>query len=77
MADEVTITLIYVFLKNTFTLILVCEKPRQKNWASAQTWTIAAGGDKAYYEGEVAEKIVKDLKELGSIITMEDLKNYR
>lgn len=38
---------------------------------------IAAGGDKAYYEGEVAEKIVKDLKELGSIITMEDLKNYR
>ncbi|MDC0534510.1 gamma-glutamyltransferase [Francisellaceae bacterium] len=38
---------------------------------------IAIGGDKAFYEGEIAEKIVADMEKHGGLITAEDLKNYK
>ena len=38
---------------------------------------IADQGHKGFYEGEVAEKIVFDLKKNGGILTIEDLKNYK
>lgn len=38
---------------------------------------IAAGGAKAFYEGEIAKKIVAEVKAQGGILTLEDLKNYK
>ena len=38
---------------------------------------IATLGSKEFYEGETAKKLVKDLKKLGGIMTMEDLKSYK
>lgn len=35
---------------------------------------IAAGGRDAFYEGEIAEDIVRDLRELGGVHTLEDFK---
>lgn len=37
---------------------------------------ISKEGDKVFYEGEIAEAIVKSAQKAGSCITMEDLKNY-
>lgn len=37
---------------------------------------IADGGAKEFYESQVAQKFVEDLKQLGGIITMEDMRNY-
>lgn len=34
-------------------------------------------GISAFYEGEIAEAIIKTLKDLGGFMTMEDLKNYQ
>ncbi len=34
-------------------------------------------GQKAFYEGEIADAIVKDMKENGGILTKQDLKNYQ
>ncbi|WMJ84018.1 gamma-glutamyltransferase [Oscillospiraceae bacterium LTW-04] len=43
----------------------------------AKTLTmIRDNGDKAFYEGEVAEAMVKAVQEAGGILTLEDLKNY-
>ncbi len=38
---------------------------------------IANQGPKAFYEGEIAEKIVAEMEANGGLITMEDLKNYK
>jgi len=37
---------------------------------------IAKNGKKGFYEGEIANRIVNDIKENGGFITKEDLKNY-
>ena len=39
--------------------------------------TIAEKGRAGFYEGEIANKIVNDLQSNGSILSLEDLKNYR
>jgi gamma-glutamyltranspeptidase / glutathione hydrolase len=38
---------------------------------------ISKEGTKAFYQGEIANKIVKDMKEHGGIITKEDFSNYK
>ena len=38
---------------------------------------IMKDGDKAFYEGEIAEKIVKSVQADGGPLTMEDMKNYK
>lgn len=38
---------------------------------------IAAHGSKGFYQGETAQKIVSTIQEVGGIMTLEDLKNYR
>lgn len=37
---------------------------------------VAEDGPQAFYNGTVGEKLVKDVKEVGGILTMEDLRNY-
>ncbi|GFO36684.1 gamma-glutamyltranspeptidase 1 [Plakobranchus ocellatus] len=43
----------------------------------AKTLQIIADDPASFYNGSLAEDIVADLQERGSIITLEDLKNYR
>lgn len=38
---------------------------------------IAEQGPQAFYNGSVGEKMVKDVREAGGILTMEDLRNYK
>ncbi|CAN4094447.1 unnamed protein product [Withania somnifera] len=38
---------------------------------------IAEQGPEAFYNGEVGEKLVEDVKKAGGILTMDDLRNYR
>lgn len=38
---------------------------------------IAEQGTKAFYEGEIAQKIADDMQEHGGLITLDDLKNYK
>jgi gamma-glutamyltranspeptidase len=38
---------------------------------------IAEGGAKEFYSGSVANDLIEDLEQVGSIITLDDLKNYR
>ncbi|MCB1812747.1 MAG: gamma-glutamyltransferase, partial [Candidatus Competibacteraceae bacterium] len=38
---------------------------------------IAEQGPKAFYEGEIAQKITADMEANGGLITLEDMKNYR
>lgn len=38
---------------------------------------IAEQGPQAFYNGTVGEKFVKDVREVGGILTMDDLRNYR
>lgn len=38
---------------------------------------IAKQGSKAFYEGEIAKKIVAEMKKHGGLITLEDMKNYK
>src|SRR6185295_11918770 len=39
--------------------------------------TIAKRGPRAFYEGEIADKIAAAVREAGGLMTSEDLKNYR
>lgn len=38
---------------------------------------VAELGPQAYYNGTIGEKLVKDVREAGGILTMEDLRNYK
>lgn len=38
---------------------------------------VAELGPQAFYNGSVGEKLVKDVREAGGILTMEDLRNYK
>ncbi|GLU09987.1 hypothetical protein SLE2022_268190 [Rubroshorea leprosula] len=38
---------------------------------------VAEEGPEAFYNGKVGEKLVKDVREAGGILTMEDLRNYK
>lgn len=38
---------------------------------------IAELGPQAFYNGTIGEKLVKDVREVGGILTMDDLKNYK
>lgn len=38
---------------------------------------VAEQGPQAFYNGTVGEKLVKDVREAGGILTMEDLRNYK
>ncbi|GAV62167.1 G_glu_transpept domain-containing protein [Cephalotus follicularis] len=38
---------------------------------------VAEQGPQAFYNGTVGEKLVKDVREVGGILTMEDLRNYK
>jgi gamma-glutamyltranspeptidase len=38
---------------------------------------LAESGPDEFYSGETAKNMIKDLTDLGGIITMEDLKNYQ
>ncbi|WVZ16168.1 hypothetical protein V8G54_009150 [Vigna mungo] len=38
---------------------------------------VAEQGPQAFYNGTIAEKLVKDVKEAGGILTVEDLRNYK
>jgi gamma-glutamyltranspeptidase/glutathione hydrolase len=48
----------------------------QKDLA-ASLRAIAEQGGKAFYEGEIAQKIAANMKANGGLITLEDLKNYK
>ncbi|KAM3939707.1 glutathione hydrolase 5 proenzyme [Leptodactylus fuscus] len=39
--------------------------------------TLADEGADSFYNGSIAEKMIKDLKEQGSLLSLEDLKNYK
>ncbi|KAK9697563.1 hypothetical protein RND81_08G045400 [Saponaria officinalis] len=48
------------------------------NKALAKTLTeVAEYGPEVFYSGSVGEKLVKDVRDAGGILTMEDLRNYR
>ncbi|KAF7819737.1 glutathione hydrolase 3 [Senna tora] len=38
---------------------------------------VAEEGPQAFYNGSIGEKLVKDVREAGGILTMEDLRNYK
>ena len=38
---------------------------------------IAENGADTFYNGQIADYLVADLQDLGSIITLKDLQNYR
>jgi gamma-glutamyltranspeptidase/glutathione hydrolase len=38
---------------------------------------VATSGPDEFYTGETAKNLVKDLADLGGIITLEDMKNYQ
>lgn len=38
---------------------------------------VAEQGPQAFYNGTIGEKLVKDVREAGGILTMEDLRNYK
>lgn len=49
----------------------------QKNPTLAQTFrTLAAEGKKGFYEGRIAEELIKVVQDLGGYLTLEDLKYH-
>ena len=57
-------------------LVLINTKLVQQDLAQSLT-LIADEGIKAFYEGQIAENIVKHMKENNGLISIEDLNNYR
>lgn len=48
-----------------------------KNVKLAETLTkVQKNGVKAFYQGDIAEQIIKDIRDAGGIMTMDDLKSY-
>lgn len=64
------------FSKPDSTAFQAGERLVQKDLAATLS-RIATQGHKGFYEGETAQKIVADLQAQGSILTLEDLKNYK
>lgn len=50
----------------------ICYNPKLAETLEA----VAEKGMKAFYEDDVAEKLVKDVREAGGIMTMEDLRSF-
>ncbi|CAL5186384.1 unnamed protein product [Lathyrus oleraceus] len=58
--------------------ILIKEGEICSNVELGQTLEIVAEeGIQAFYNGTIGEKLVKDVREVGGILTMEDLRNYK
>lgn len=58
--------------------ILIKEGEICSNVELGQTLEIVAEeGIHAFYNGTIGEKLVKDVREVGGILTMEDLRNYK
>lgn len=51
----------------------VCRNPELGNTLEV----VAEQGPQAFYNGTIGEKLVKDVREVGGILTMEDLHNYK
>lgn len=65
-----------IFFKANGAAYQPSEKLTQKNLARSLR-RIAAQGSKAFYEGEIARKLVADMAAHDGLITLDDLKNYR
>ena len=66
-----------VFVKNNETLELYGAGDIMKRLKLADTLEkIAKNGSQSFYTGELADTVVRELHERGSIITKEDLANY-
>jgi gamma-glutamyltranspeptidase/glutathione hydrolase len=65
-----------IFLKKTGAPYAEGDTLVQKDLATTLR-LIAEQGSKGFYEGETADKIAKDFKEHGGLITADDLKSYR
>ncbi|KAL5079845.1 hypothetical protein RYX36_008266 [Vicia faba] len=58
--------------------VLLREGEICRNAELGQTLEIVAEeGIRTFYNGTIGEKLVKDVRELGGILTMEDLRNYK
>ncbi|MBD1834141.1 gamma-glutamyltransferase [Cyanobacteria bacterium FACHB-472] len=57
-------------------LVQVGETVYMKNLANTLTY-LAENGIREFYEGEIAQRLVKDCQDYGGYLTLEDLKNYR
>jgi gamma-glutamyltranspeptidase/glutathione hydrolase len=55
----------------------VGEKLYFPNFANTLEALAKDGSPREFYEGEIAQKIVKDCKEKGGYLTLDDLKNYK
>ncbi|QIA77333.1 gamma-glutamyltransferase [Rodentibacter caecimuris] len=64
-----------IFFKNDRTLV-AGELLIQKDLANSLK-LIAKEGAKAFYEGEIAEKIVQEMKQHNGLISLEDMRNYQ
>ncbi|OOF79238.1 gamma-glutamyltransferase [Rodentibacter caecimuris] len=64
-----------IFFKNDRTLA-AGEPLIQKDLANSLK-LIAKEGAKAFYEGEIAEKIVQEMKQHNGLISLEDMRNYQ
>ncbi|WP_077493141.1 gamma-glutamyltransferase [Rodentibacter mrazii] len=64
-----------IFFKNNRTLA-AGELLIQKDLANSLK-LIAKEGAKAFYEGEIAEKIVQEMKQHNGLISLEDMRNYQ
>ncbi|THA01813.1 gamma-glutamyltransferase [Rodentibacter pneumotropicus] len=64
-----------IFFKNDRTLA-AGEQLIQKDLANSLK-LIAKEGAKAFYEGEIAEKIVQEMKQHNGLISLEDMRNYK
>lgn len=65
-----------IFYKSDGTFYEPGERFYQKDLARSLK-SIAAKGNKAFYEGWIAEKIVQDMTKNGGLVTNADLKEYR
>ncbi len=57
-------------------LLLTGEKLFMEDFANTLTY-LALEGPREFYEGEIAQKLVKDCEDYGGYLTLEDLKNYQ
>ena len=57
-------------------LLQLGEKLFMPNFADTLTY-LAENGVREFYEGEIAQKLVKDCQDYGGYLTLEDLKNYQ